>query len=401
MLNTTDPLAEKTALLWHGHFATSSDKVKDSISNNDIIDTFRKHGLGDFKTLVTKVSQTPAMLRYLDNNRNRKGKPNENFAREIMELFTLGIGNYTENDIKEAARSFTGWTYYNSKRQFVDNKRNHDPGTKTFLGKTGKFTGNDIIRIICEQEQMPRYIGSVIWEYYCYQAPGEKLVDELAAEFKKANGNIGKFLTTIFMSKEFYSKRTIGTQIKSPTQLVVNLVDSLQLDQKKMRPELINLAMRGMGQQLLAPPNVKGWDGNRAWINTNTLLVRYNIPSYLLSGNMPNQRKKPSLDEADDGSLKSKKAQWQNQWVVKQRNRFFNPGEFFKNYKEAPAGKMVDAMTEYFLGKNVDREQRQILIQTLSSNQGEKATIANNQKDNERKRATLHLILSMAEYQLC
>jgi uncharacterized protein (DUF1800 family) len=277
---TARPLQEKLTLFWHGHFATSSDKVKQAISNYELNKVFRRNAAGNFRTLVFEVGKSGAMLRYLDNNQNRKGHPNENWARELMELFTLGIGNYTEEDIKEAARAFSGYT--DKGGEFYFNNRQHDYGEKTFLGKTGDLDGADVINTIFEQPQAARFISRKLWEYFVYEEPSKELVEELAGVLRANDYELKPLLETIFLSEEFYGTKALNGQIKSPVQFVVMMMDQLQ--HRPERRMLLNLALRGLGQDLFQPPNVKGWPGNRAWINTNTLMLRYNIPAYLVLG---------------------------------------------------------------------------------------------------------------------
>lgn len=284
MCHTQRPLEEKLALFWHGHFATSAEKVTDPSRNYHLNEVFRRHGAGNFRRLVTEVGRSPAMLRYLDQAQSNRQKPNENWARELMELFTLGIGHYTETDIKEAARAFTGWTERDG--QFHYEARRHDPGLKTFLGRTGYFGGDDIIAIILEQPACAEFICRKLWTYFAYENPEPEIVEGLADTLRRNDYELKPVLRRMFLSRAFYSDKAVGTQIKSPAQLVANLL--VQLDAPlEERPPIAQLAMRAMGQSLFSPPNVKGWDGGRAWINTNTLLVRYNFASYLVSGVVP------------------------------------------------------------------------------------------------------------------
>jgi uncharacterized protein (DUF1800 family) len=381
-LVTTRPLQEKMAHFWHGHFATSARKVRSSQMNYKLNQVFRKEGLGKLKTLVTHVSQSPAMLQYLDNRQNKKGHPNENFARELMELFTLGIGNYSEQDVQEAARAFTGWTIRDG--SFRENDRQHDNGIKTFMGRTGNFDGYDIIDILSEQEAMIRFISLKLWEYFVYEKPDEETVDQLVFHFKRSRFKIAGLLQTIFSSSEFYSVRARRRSIKSPAQLMINLVDQLEIDTENTRDKLMAVAMRGMGQDLFYPPNVKGWPGNRDWINSNTLLTRYNLPSYFLYGN----------------TGRNKKSGRKNSGNRRNKGPFRNE-HFFEPYAGRPAGEVVDTLIDRFIGEPLDSDQRQALLEAIHPNATESLRLPEGRKSAKRLTGVVHLILSTAEYQLC
>ena len=386
ILHTKYPLEEKMTIFWHGHFATSAQKVRSSTINYNLNRIFRDYGLGNFKTLVTQVSQSPAMMIYLDNRRNVKGRPNENFARELMELFTVGIGNYTEEDIKESARAFTGWTSGRDGR-FVFNQRQHDDGKKTFLGHTGRFDGYDIIKILCERPVMAEFMSKKLWEYFVYENPDEKLVKQLAVEFRRAKYEIKPFLRKIFLSREFYSDRAMHQQIKSPAQLLVNLVDQLQLDSKKVPQRLFQFAMRSMGQDLFYPPNVKGWPGNRAWINSNTLLTRYNLGAFILygRGQIGSGRGRSMAPAVRSSGLSVP----------------FNANTFFERFENKTAGQTIDMLANHFVGKSLDQEQRKVLLSAIHPDASESLRIPKSSKSRARLLGVVHLILSTAEYQLC
>ncbi|WP_372795307.1 DUF1800 family protein [Pontiella sp.] len=285
MINSPCPLQEKMALFWHGHFATGIRKVKVPYMMYLQNRTFREHAFGSWQALITAVSQDPAMLVYLDNTRSKAGAPNENYARELMELFTLGEGHYTEDDIKAAARAFTGWQVHTSRYAFFDNPRTHDRGTKTFFGHTGPLDGHDIIRIILEQEQASRFLVSKLWNFFAGSDPDTETVDELARLFRDSHYELKPLLTAIFTSARFYDPDIRRTQIKSPAQWLVGSCIALGIDQPDAN--LCINAMRTLGQELFSPPNVKGWDGGYAWITTSSLTARYNLANQLI-----NQRKR-------------------------------------------------------------------------------------------------------------
>lgn len=262
------------ALFWHGHFATSSQKVQSSYHTYQLNDIFRRHATGNFKEITIAVGQSPSMLRYLDNARSTKQHPNENWARELMELFTMGVGTYSEADIKNSARAFTGWTA--DYQAFVYRKNIHDNGTKHFLGREGDFDGWDIIDIIFEQPVTATFICRKLWTYFAYEDPEPEVVEALAQTLRENNYELKPVLRRMFSCQAFYSERAMGSQIKSPTQFVVQLVHDLKLEDPPY--PLMARATAQLGQDLFYPPNVKGWDGNRAWINANSLLIRYNLP---------------------------------------------------------------------------------------------------------------------------
>lgn len=407
MVRTTRPLEEKMALFWHGHFATSAEKVQLPLANYEINKVFRDHGTGNFKTLVFEVGKSPAMLEYLDNEKNRKGHPNENWARELMELFTLGIGNYTEDDIKEAARAFTGYTQKGGEFKFEE--KQHDYGEKTLLGTTGPLDGADAINTIVSQPQCARFICRKLWEHFAYENPDQALVDELAETMRANKMELKPVLRQMFLSEEFHSARALNNQVKSPTQFLVGLVG--QLDIKLDRGNMASLALRAMGQELFYPPNVKGWPGNRAWINTNTLLVRYNIPGYLFTGERFEYRADQRLDDerpmppaaaerqrkltkADRENLKRDRAR-----AMIQKSLGLEVEKYFTAYAGRPAGEAVDGVANYFLSRPLDPAQRQVLLTALGI--PEATPISKDRLDVAGISATLHLMLSTAEYQLC
>jgi uncharacterized protein (DUF1800 family) len=304
MITSSCPLQEKMTLFWHGHFATSIRKVRVPYMMYRQNQTFRELGLGNWKELVTAVSQDPAMLIYLDNTRSRAGAANENYARELMELFTLGEGHYTEQDIKESARSFTGWMVDSKTYAFRDGtaplpadkkgrkqkNRHHDDGEKTFFGQTGNFDGHDIIRIILEQEQASKFMVAKLWRFFAYEEPEPEIIEELAAEFRSNYYEITPILKAMFMSKAFYSKKAIRTQIKSPAQWLAG--SCIVLGVEEPDAGFCTNTLRSLGQELLSPPNVKGWDGGYAWITTSSLTQRYNLASSLLNHRARGENKK-------------------------------------------------------------------------------------------------------------
>ena len=276
MLSSPAPLQEKMTLFWHGHFTSAYQgkgiTAQDMLRQNQL---YRSYALGNVHKLALAVSQDPAMLKYLDNRGSRAEHPNENYARELMELFTLGIGNYTEQDIRESARAFTGWTV-GPGDEFVFNKRFHDEGTKTFLGRAGNFTGSDIVDIIFQQPAAAKWFATKLLGFFVYSDPEPQLVDALAAVIKKNNFEMQPVVSTLLRSQVFHSDRAYRALVKSPTEFVVGSYKLFGLTQVET-PTLA--AMRRMGQTLFLPPNVKGWDGGETWLNSGTVLTRENFAS--------------------------------------------------------------------------------------------------------------------------
>jgi len=279
------PLQEKMVLFWHGHFATSVEKVRSAYYMWRQNELFRRLATGNWQQLLLDAGKDPAMLVWLDQAQSNKQHPNENFAREVMELFALGEGHYTEKDIAEGARALTGWSLERSDEKFVYRPFIHDNGEKTFLGRTGNLDGDDVTAQIVAQPQAARFITAKLWNYFAGQYPNDELNTALAAVFRANGNNFRPFLRVMFRSEEFYSASVVRNQVKSPVQWLVGSVRVLECE---LPPTLISWGMtRQLGQDLFAPPNVKGWDGGVTWITTNTLLTRYNDAESLVQGTLP------------------------------------------------------------------------------------------------------------------
>ena len=273
MLTTKRPLEEKLTLFWHGHFATGQNKVRDyrmMLRQNVML---REHASGRFGDLLIGILKDPAMLVYLDNGENIKSHPNENFGRELLELFTMGVGNYTERDIREAARAFTGWT--NNVLEFTFDERQHDFGVKTFLGRTGDLNGDDIIRTILEQRVTADYMAAKMYRYFVREDLDAGVKAELGRTFRAGGYHVKPLMKRILLSKDFYSPPSYATQIKSPVQLVVSTFKKMGLTEIPTIPDF-NRLTGALGQTLFEPPNVAGWAGGRTWITASTLLQRGN-----------------------------------------------------------------------------------------------------------------------------
>ncbi len=286
MINSEAQLREKMSFFWHGHFAC---RVINIFFQQQLLNVIRENALGNFGDLLREISKSPAMLSFLNNQQNKKQHPNENFAREVMELFTMGRGNYTENDIKEGARAFTGWGF-NMKGEFVERPFLHDTGNKTFLGKTGNFNGDDIIDILLEQRQTAKFIATKLYRYFVNDIPDESKIELLADRFYESGYDIKKLLADIYTSDWFYNEKNIGNRIKSPVELLAGIRRLIPMELGQ--PEAQLLFQRALGQILFYPPNVAGWPGGKNWIDSSALMLRMRIAQI--------------LTDADDFSVKPK-----------------------------------------------------------------------------------------------
>ena len=303
------PLLEKMTLFWHGHFATGAEKVDDAemmFAQNRML---RRHSMSDFGAMVQEISRDPAMLIYLDSVTNRKAHPNENYAREVMELFCLGEGNYTERDIQELARCFSGWEV--RRKEFRFNKYQHDTGTKSILGEAGEFSGEDGVRIVLKQKALPRFIVSKLIRLFVFDEPSapEQLVEPLADLFRKSNLQTGPVIERILASNLFYSPLSVGRKIRSPVELGVGLLRCLG---GSSNLEMVAKGLNEIGQAVFYPPNVKGWDGGRAWINTSTLLGRSNLVGEILRNEKTRfgEANLATLGKQHGGSSPEKLVEW-------------------------------------------------------------------------------------------
>jgi len=274
MLRTGHPLQEKAALFWHGHFATNEDKVRDYRKMLQQLSVFQTKGLGNFRDLLIAVAQDPAMLVFLDAGVNTKDSPNENFAREIMELFTMGVGNYSENDVQEAARAFTGWNVRGL--EFHVNQDDHDDASKSFLGQQGNFDGVQVIDIIMRQPVTAEFIAAKMYRYFVNEDLDAADEAQLGALLASLDFDIGEFLTVVFSSQEFYAPANVGTHIKSPVELMVSTYRRLGLQKVPGVPDF-NVVSEALGQRLMHPPTVAGWSEGRSWITPSLLFERSNF----------------------------------------------------------------------------------------------------------------------------
>ncbi len=272
MLATPSPLTERMTLFWHNHFVSSQQKVRIARLMYGQNATLRTHALGHFGTLLHAAAKDPAMLIYLDGVQNRKGAPNENFAREVMELFTLGEGHYGESDVKDAARAFTGWSLDRERGVFMFRRGLHDDGIKSVLGRTGRFDGDAVLDILLARPETAEFIVAKLRREFVSLEPDSSEVRRIAARFRASNLDIKVALREVLLSEAFHAADNRGTLIKSPVEVTVGTLRALELAPAQLIPFAV--ASAGMGQNLFSPPNVKGWPGGEAWINTNTLLAR-------------------------------------------------------------------------------------------------------------------------------
>jgi uncharacterized protein (DUF1800 family) len=290
MLRTRRQLAEKITLVWHNHFATAVSKAPPEMMAEQI-DLFRLQGLGNFRTLLASVTRDPAMLVWLDDRYNTKQHPNENYAREVMELFTLGLGNYTEDDVREGARAFTGWTIKNGQPFFRADL--HDAGVKTFLGHTGTFDADDAIDIIVQQPIHQRFIARKLLEAFVYSDPEPELIEAVASVYALSGYDLAKTVGAMIRSNVFYSARAYRAEPKSPIEFAIGTLRTIGAT--SVPPNLPGVLAR-MGQEPLNPPTVKGWDGGPAWINTSTMLARFNFVNALIATNTAATKTAPNVN---------------------------------------------------------------------------------------------------------
>ena len=290
MVNSEAQLREKMSLFWHGHFAC---RIPNSFFQQELLHIIRTNAMGNFGDMLKAVSKSPAMLQFLNNQQNRKSHPNENFAREVMELFTMGRGNYTENDVKEVARAFTGWGF-NAQGEFVFRRNQHDTGSKTILGKTGNFEGDDILNILLENNQTANYISKKIYRHFVNENVNEANQQWLSKRFYSNNYNIAKLLEDMFTSDWFYDEKNIGNRIKSPLELLAGIRRLLPMQLENDQAQL--LVQRALGQVLFYPPNVAGWLGGKNWIDSSSLMLRLRIPQILSANDALDIRAKADDD---------------------------------------------------------------------------------------------------------
>ena len=440
MLTSPRPLQEKMALFWHGHFASNEAKVRDYRKLLGQLELFQQKGTGNFRDLTVAVAQDPAMLSFLDAGVNVKGASNENFAREIMEIFTMGVGHYTEKDIREAARAFTGWNYVDVK--FVVNKDQHDDGEKTFLGHTGRLDGVDVIDIIMQQPATADYIAGKIYRYFVRQDLSPELQKQLGAVLRDGHYEIAPLLEKIFLSRDFYSPASVGTQIKSPVQLAVGTYRKLGQRSIPGVPDF-NLATAALGQQLFSPPTVAGWAGGQSWITPGLLLERGNLARDILfpdisflppdrytgggevrrvaerirqgmdistatkddakTGDVAESNKNADRDEEFNtryGSFRGSQLAIQRVKPIPRDTAQINLSRMVMDAKLQNTTQVVDHLIHRFMRVPPDDSARQKLIAFLNKDLGTADIAVAQTYMEDSLRLVLHLIMSQPEYQL-
>jgi uncharacterized protein (DUF1800 family) len=386
IVDSAAQLREKMAFFWHGHFASRNLNV---FYQQQMLDVIRQNALGSFRDLLHGVSKSAAMLNFLNAQQNRKGHPNENFAREVMELFTLGRGNYTENDVKEAARAFTGWGA-NLQGEFVFRKFQHDTGTKTVLRNAGDFVGEDVLNILLEQKGTAKFISQKIYRFFVNDTIDKANVDWLADRFYKSDYNIGKLMEDIFTADWFYAEKNVGAKIKSPIELIAGIRRMLPMDIENADAQL--LVQRLLGQMLFYPPNVAGWPGGRTWIDSSTLMFRLRLPQLISDNDELNVRPKSDDDQMmgrmDEGKamVSSKKAVGK---IGKPIRAVVEWNTYAKNFEATPRENLVEAINSTLL--QVKPSFSNGFLQQYADSSSREAFV---------KSATLQ-IMSTPEYQLC
>lgn len=377
MLDSKAVLREKMALFWHGHFAC---RTRNPLFAQHYLNTIRQYSLGKFGDLLMAVSKEPAMLQFLNNQQNRKRSPNENFARELMELFTLGRGNYTEHDIKEAARAFTGWEFNRKENSFFFNTRQHDFETKEFFGKTGKFDGEDIIQMILAKKETANFIVTKIYKNFVNEQIDVEIIQELSEHFYKSNYDIASLMEEIFTSAWFYDAQNIGSHIKSPVELLVSLQRSTGA--RFVEKQSLLFIQRVLGQVILYPPNVAGWAGGKNWIDSSSLLFRMQLPYLAFNNTIVQTVAKSDGDVNTDFQTKKGK---KNTLETSMNWDVFSVQFAQKNRQE-----LLDELEKYFLQVAISQELKKGFVAKMEKESPSQAI----------KKMVLGLMM-LPEYQLC
>lgn len=379
MVSSKAQLREKMSLFWHGHFATRHNGI---FLAQKQINTIRTYALGNFGDLLHAISKDPAMLRFLNNQQNRKAHPNENFAREVLELFTLGRNHYSEKDIQEAARAFTGWSS-RPNGEFIFRRRLHDEGQKTFLGKTGNFGGEDILQIILEQRQTARFITQKLYRYFVNEEVNEEIVENWAQFFYESGYDIQALMQRIFSSDHFYQVQNIGTRIKSPIEYLVGMMRLLNMTFDTHEGPI--LLQRILGQILLQPPNVAGWPGGKAWIDSSSMMSRLRIPQNLIFATDVKIRSKASFAGNEDAINMGRNNKFQQRLAAK-----INWQPILEETMSLNEAEILRQLADYFL---------QIMPQNFDKN-FQKGFIPSNDREEMIKWISMRLLCT-PEFQMC
>ncbi len=434
MLATPRPLEEKLTLFWHGHFATGENKVRDyrmMLRQNGML---RERASGRLRDLLVGILKDPAMLVFLDNGENVRERPNENFGRELLELFTMGVGNYSERDVREAARAFTGWT--NDVLEYKFDARQHDFGEKTFLGQRGRFNGEDVIAAILKQPVTGEFVAGRIYRYFVREEISAATRAELGRSFRESGYEVKPLLRRIFLAKDFYSPASYATQIKSPVHLVISTYKKLGLTEVPTVPDFGRMT-GGLGQALFNPPNVAGWAGGRTWITPATLLQRGNTVRDVLFPDVASFRPPDRAMSATDARVGQRLSQGmditaatlegdaESNMMVEREEEYNTRYGGYKGYlmafervkliprRTAPvdlaamiaaAGattpeQVVDHFVHRFLRVTLQETDRAAIVEFLRARLGGR-TFAPGAETETLLREVLYLVLSTPEYQL-
>jgi hypothetical protein len=386
MLYSSHPLREKLTLFWHNHFATSNIKVRNNAFMLQQYELMRRHAQGNFRTLLTDMSRDPAMLIWLDTIQSQRNQPNENYARELMELFSLGVTNarrpgtrnYTEDDIRQAARAFTGWRLQQGRAVF--RAADHDSTEKNVLGQRGRWQADDIVRICLEQESAPYFIVRKLFRFLISDSlePTPALMEPLATEFRRSDYDFGTVVERMLRSNLFFAPATYRTKIKAPVDFVLGIVRGLdghraaQSGQGGVGTVELARSLEGLGQRLFYPPSVAGWDGGRAWLNGQTFLLRQNLALALTS--------------TTDTRF----------------GRRLDPAPLLRRREARTKEQQVDFLLRVFLQGDVPADSRDRLLQYAASAERQTYPVYWTADDavNHRSRTLCHLVLCMPEFQL-
>ncbi|HVM88299.1 MAG TPA: DUF1800 domain-containing protein [Puia sp.] len=387
MVQSQAQLREKMSLFWHGHFASRNLNI---FYQQLLLDVIRRNALGNFGDLLREVSKSAAMINFLNNNQNKKDHPNENFAREVMELFTMGRGNYSENDVKEAARAFTGWGA-DIQGEFVFRKFQHDGGNKNFIGRSGNFDGDDILNILLEQKATAHFISKKIYRFLVNDNVDDQKVAWLSNRFYQSNYDIKSLLEDILTSDWFYDEKNIGAKIKSPVELLAGIRRMIPMRIENEEVQLLVQAV--LGQLLFYPPNVAGWPGGTNWIDSSSLMFRLRIPQIIYAADEFDMKAKD-----DDDVMMGRREMNGNAFRVKGLGKI-NGGQMIKaEIFWADYLKRFESVPKEILASEI----RKTILQTASGVSDDilKKYIDQAGRETFIKTATIQL-MSTPEYQLC
>jgi uncharacterized protein (DUF1800 family) len=395
MLHSPYPLREKMTLFWHNHFATSVVKVASTVLMAQQNELLRKHALGKFRPFLLEMSQDPAMLVWLDSNGNVKGKPNENYARELMELFSLGVGHYTEKDIREAARAFTGWHTDND--AFAFRADEHDGGPKTVLGQSGNWDGGDVVRIVLEQPATPLFLVRKLYHFLVSEnaQPSDAFLQPLADGLRKSDFDLALVLRAILQSRHFYSAHAFRQRIKSPVEFALGAaIAAVPARPIPVPPEAMVDRLEAMGQVLFAPPNVKGWPGGKAWLNTSTVLARHNFAEGVTAGTAWKVQPRRGRNEFEEPETVEKDSVEKPKKTQPPPDTKWDVAELVKKEKVTEPAAIVDLLTNVFLPGGVSPAVRDKLVNYVADGKPQGEAL------DWRVRETAHAIMTLPEYEL-